>query len=216
MPVLQVIGGIGSGSLSECPLPGGCSQALPIAARLGTLTVTLPSSWWAPLTTSGSWALKVPNSASFRLDSADKTYVGCKRSFAWQKPEGVAIFKRAKWSRPKSGLRQCLCDEWFQAALVQDPWTALRVVGGTTSSKSFCAGKRTFRFRPQNGHDIESDRDFLLARLVAVPFALNCAAANFTPGFLQLKQMQSRAINHSGLAPACKLKWSVCWTPAPM
>lgn len=49
-----------------------------------------------PLTTSGSWALKVPNSASFRLDSADKTYVGCKLSFAWQQPDGVSIFKRVK------------------------------------------------------------------------------------------------------------------------
>ncbi|MCJ9750680.1 hypothetical protein MOV61_08120 [Neorhizobium sp. BETTINA12A] len=49
-----------------------------------------------PLTASGSWSLKVPNSASFRLDSVDKTFVGCKLSFAWQKPDGVAIFKRVK------------------------------------------------------------------------------------------------------------------------
>lgn len=48
-----------------------------------------------PLSASGAWNLKVPNSASFRLDDIDKTYVGCKLSYAWQTPPGVTIYKRA-------------------------------------------------------------------------------------------------------------------------
>ena len=47
-----------------------------------------------PLSKSNSWGLDVPNSTSFKLNDASSSYVGCKLSFAWGKPDGVSIYKR--------------------------------------------------------------------------------------------------------------------------
>ena len=47
-----------------------------------------------PLTDSGAWHAKAPNSASFFIGKPAKTYVGCKLSYAFQAPVGVKIYKR--------------------------------------------------------------------------------------------------------------------------
>jgi hypothetical protein len=56
----------------------------------GHVAIILPGSQ----TQSGSWGLKVPNSASFFLNKPDKSYIGKPLSFAWTTPNGVSIYGR--------------------------------------------------------------------------------------------------------------------------
>lgn len=56
----------------------------------GHVALILPGSQ----TQSGSWGLKVPNSASFFLNKPDKSYIGKPLSFAWTSPNGVEIYGR--------------------------------------------------------------------------------------------------------------------------
>jgi hypothetical protein len=54
----------------------------------GHVALILPG----PLSASGSWALQTPNSASFFIGRSDRSYVGCKLSYAFQNPSGVELY----------------------------------------------------------------------------------------------------------------------------
>lgn len=78
----------------------GAANGQPVIAVIkgnphGHVALVLPG----PLTQSGNWGLKVPNSASFFLDenkTVKKAYVGCKLSYAFADPDGVEIYWRLK------------------------------------------------------------------------------------------------------------------------
>ncbi len=65
----------------------------------GHVALVLPG----PLKYSGSWKLKVPNSASQRLDHVNKSYAGCKLSWAWSSPANVKLFRLEKRKNPVTG-----------------------------------------------------------------------------------------------------------------